>query len=195
MLSEITKLNKIFKKYLKGKGISDIVLFGSLMKGKNKPKDIDILIIFKERINKKTELEIKRNLNGIYEINSITEKELFGEDFIAKEGLYLEGYSFSKKKYLRDLLGFISIGYLKYSIRNLRGAKRIRFYYALMGRGSSKGFLSEIKADRFSDNVIVCDYSEIEKLKDFFNSWRIEYTIFPSLVPKRLGHILFKSKE
>jgi len=190
MQSEITKLNKSLKKYLFLDEIDDIILFGSLLKGKDKPNDIDLLIIFKEKINKNLEFELRKKLKDPYQINSITKKELDGDNFIAKEGLYLEGYSFFKKDYLSNSLGFISLGYLKYDLKNIKGSKRIRFYYALMGRNKSKGFLSELNAKRFSDSVIVCDYSQIEKLKEFFDNWEIDYIIVPSLVPKRLKKIL-----
>lgn len=192
MQSQIIKLNKPLNKYLKEREISDIIIFGSVMKGKHKPKDIDLLIIFKEKINKELELKIRRELDNNYEINSITEKELINNTFTAKEGIYLEGYSFSKKSTLADSLNFFSMAYLKYDIKNLKGSNRIKFYYALMGRNNKNGFLTKINATRFSDNVITCDYLEIEKLKDFFDSWNINYEVFPALIPKRLKHILLK---
>lgn len=192
MQSQITKLNKHINKYLKEKEILDIILFGSLMKGKDNPKDIDLLIIFKEKINKELELKIRRELGKNYEINSINEKELTSNNFKAKEGIYLEGYSFSKKTTLADSLGFFTTAYLKYDIKNLKGSNRIKFYYALIGRDNKNGFLTKIEATRFSDNVIICNYSEIEKLKEFFESWKITYEVYPALIPNRLKHILIK---
>ena len=195
MQSQITKLNKLLSKYLKEKEILDIIIFGSVMKGKDKPKDIDLLIVFKEKINKELELKIRRELGTNYEINSITQKELLSSNFTAKEGLYLEGYSFSKKNTMAESLGFFSIAHLKYELKNLKGTNRVKFYYALMGRDNQDGFLTKINADRFSDNVIICDYSEIEKLKEFFDSWNINYEVYPMLMPKRLKHILLKRQQ
>lgn len=192
MKSEIIKLNKIFKKYLSIKEINDIIIFGSIMKGKESPNDIDILIIFNKKINKKIEQEIRRELNNRYEINSITKEELDKDIYKAKEGLYLEGYSFSSQKFLKEKIGFESIAYLKYNLKNVKGSLRVRFYYSLIGRGKEKGFLSTIKATKFSENIIVCEYSEIEKLKKYFENWNIEYKIYPSLIPKRLYPIILK---
>ena len=59
----LKKLKKILKSE-KGKSIFDIVLYGSAVKGKSKPQDIDILVIFKygslkERLNKIQEIKNK----------------------------------------------------------------------------------------------------------------------------------------
>jgi predicted nucleotidyltransferase len=191
MQSQIIILNKELKNFISLNEIDDIILFGSYLKGKEKPKDIDLLIIFKEKINKKIEFEIKTKLNKKFEINSIIKKELNEDNFIAKEGLYLEGYSFKNKKMLNEILGFNSFAFVKYDLKNIKGSKRIRFYYALMGRNNN-GFITTIKAKRFSDNVIICNYSDIFKLEEFFINWNINYVIIPSLIPKRLSHILIK---
>ena len=114
------------------------------------------------------------------------------DNFIAKEGIYLEGISIVKNRKISDLLGFSSLAFIKYDISNIKGSDRIRFYYALQGRNKSKGFLDEIGAQRFSESVIICDYSIIEKLKSFFDQWKIEYQVIPSLIPKRLRHIILK---
>lgn len=185
MQSLITRLNKVLKKYLLFDEIEDILLFGSVMKGKDKPSDIDLMIIFKDKINKKLEYEIRNKLSNI-EINSIIKKELFFDSFIAREGLFLEGYSFKQKNQLSSALGFISVAFFKYDLSKIKGSNRTRFYYALMGRGKKEGILPSLDAKRFSENVIVCNYSNLEKLKDFFNNWNIEYFITPSLVPERL---------
>ena len=187
--------NKILKKF--ENELDDIILYGSYMKGKEKYNDIDILLIFKNRVNKKIESEFKDELIisefNKFDINSITINELKGDGFIAKEGLYLEGKSLLSGKLLSESLGFISLAFVKYDISKIKGSLRTRLYYSLIGRGVSKGFLSEIKGVRYSNNVIICEYSVIEKLKEFLNHWNIEYEITPSLVPKRLKNIILKS--
>ena len=182
---------RIAKKY--PEELEDIIIFGSIMKGKASPKDIDILIIFKKKINKQIETEFKKETQNLkIDINSITKKELEGEGFVAKEGLYLEGKSLIKNRLLSEILGFSSIAFIKYDISKIKGSLRIRFYYALQGRGKSKGFLSTVGAKRYAESIVVCEYSIIEKIKPFFEQWKIDYKITPALVPKRLKHILLK---
>lgn len=190
-----TKLNKTAKKLYKQykEEIEDIIIFGSYMKGKEQPRDIDILIIFKNKVNKQIEAQVNQqiNLTGI-DVNSVTLKELEDESFIAKEGIYLEGKSLITNKNISEAMGFVSIAFFKYNISKLKGSDRIRFYYALQGRGNEKGFLTQIGAKRYSENVIIFNYSIIEKVKPFFEQWGLDYQITPALIPKRLKRILLK---
>ena len=174
--------------------IKDIILFGSVMKGKEKPRDIDILIIFNKKVDKAIESYFKAKLNlEAADINSTTLEEFKSEGFIAREGVYLEGLSLINNELMSESIGFASIAFVKYALDNIKGSRRIRFYYALQGRNKAKGFLSEVGAKRYSKNVIICEYYKIEMIKPFFEQWKIEYTITPALVPKRLKHILLNS--
>jgi predicted nucleotidyltransferase len=196
MQLKITNLTKICKEIIKKDSqIEDIILFGSYMKGKIKPNDIDLLIIFKNKINKEIEKIIKNKLDLNLDINSITINQLQDDNFIAKEGLYLEGLSLKESTPLAKKLGFSSYALLKYDLSNIKGSNRIRFYYALNGRNNQQGFLKEISANKFSEEIIFCQYNQVEKLKDFFKSWNIEYQLIPTLIPQRLNNVLSKHEK
>lgn len=187
------RLNKaskeLFKKYIDE--VEDIILFGSFMKGKEKPQDIDVLIIFKNKVNKKVESEFKSIIKlSEADVNSTTKSELEGEGFVAKEGIFLEGFSLVKNKSVINSMGFVSVAFIKYDLSNVKGSKRIRFYYALQGRNKEPGFLKRVGAKRYSESVIICDYAIIEKIKPFFDQWHVKYDVAPALVPKRLKHVL-----
>ena len=173
--------------------LDDIIVFGSMMKGKEKAADIDILVLFKEKINKQVEGELRKRLEEGADVNSLTKAEFESEGFIAKEGIFLEGYSLVHDRSISGSMGFASVAFIKYDLKNIIGSKRIRFYYALHGRGG-KGFLKEIGGHRFSENVIVCDYAVVEKTKPFFETWDMEYSVIPALIPARLRHILLGGK-
>ena len=186
----INTLNRIAKKIFAKGDIKDIILFGSIRKGKKNPKDIDILIIFTEHINKKIEQELKQEINlSTTDINSLTVKELEETSFIAKEGIYLEGLSLISKKAINETMGFNSVAFIKYTL-TMTGSKRVRFYYALQGRGTEKGFLNTLNAKRYAESVIVCDYNVLEEIKLFFDHLKLEYIIIPALIPNTLRHIL-----
>jgi predicted nucleotidyltransferase len=190
ILSDVAK--NLHKKY--GSDIFDIILFGSFMKGKYDPKDIDVLIIFNKQIIKSIEIEFRNLLKEgyVFDINSTTLTELEGEGFIAKEGIYLEGISLITDKHISSSLGFFSVAFVKYDIGPLKGSKRISFYHALNGRGNNKGFLVLIKAKKYSESVIICDYIIVEKIKEFLDNWKLDYTITPALIPNRLKRILLE---
>ncbi|MFH1850570.1 MAG: nucleotidyltransferase domain-containing protein [archaeon] len=171
-------------------GIDDIVIFGSAMKGKDNPSDIDIMIIFKERVNKEIETDFRKALDADADVNSTTVSELESDAFIAKEGIFLEGYSLIRQRLIHDCMGFMGVVFFKYDISQIKGSKRVRFYYALHGR-DEKGVLDLYKAKRMSDNVIVSGIEKSEKIREFLEQWGIEYTSIPALVPKRLRTVMF----
>ena len=54
-------LKKALKKLIeKEKEIHDIVVFGSIVRGKEKPGDIDVMVIFKKNVNKEIEYQIRK---------------------------------------------------------------------------------------------------------------------------------------
>ena len=87
------------KKFVKRNKLWDILLYGSSVKGKTNVGDVDILLIFEdESLKKRTDLahdfkEIVKQDKKI-DIKTINSKELFDKDFLARQGIFIEGYSF-----------------------------------------------------------------------------------------------------
>lgn len=177
--------NKI-KKYNKNKQIKDIILFGSAIRGKTNPQDIDILILFNNRINKDLEYEIKQELNKIHENISITSKTTIDEEsFIARDSIYFEGYSLLNKKYLSENMGYTSFTLFKYQTSNLTNSQKVTFYNALNGR-NSKGLIEEYDCIKLSDNALLVPLENSDFFKEFFDKWT-DYKLIPLLIPSRLA--------
>ena len=79
LLKNIKFLHEINEFYNKNKDkIIDIILFGSVLKGKENPRDIDLLILFKEKKNLDLSYELKKRLKNFnLDINSKSYNELF----------------------------------------------------------------------------------------------------------------------
>lgn len=189
LIIQFTRVCKyFFKKYKKE--IKDIVLFGSLVRGKIKPEDIDILIIFKTKINKNIEYALKNLLLKYTQKISLlskTEKEYIEPSFDARESILFEGYSLINSRFLSGDFGFISFGLFFYDTRNMTNVKKTKFYYALNGRRSIKGLIDEWNAIKISNNIIAVPLNKIELAKEFFETLNINYKYMPSLIPKRMG--------
>lgn len=196
MRSEIIKLmNKTKVFYKKNKSeIEDIILFGSIMRGKENFSDIDVLIIFKNEVNKNTEYEFKKLfLNHNLQIISRTESNQKEASFAARDNILFEGYSLIRKTYLASDHGFTSLGIFSYQTKGLSNTQKTRFYYAFNGR-NSEGFAKASNCIKMSDNLIAVRLENIEEVKDFFDYWKIEYKYFSCLIPERMAksHILSK---
>lgn len=169
--------------------ILDILLFGSLLKGKENPNDMDILLIFKNTVNIDTEYALRKlfekKTNISIQIVSKTYPTLFETLFVAKEGILANGYSLIQKKTLAEAFGFSSQVLFSYQLKGKTKSERMRFYYALYGRGT-KGILDLFHAVKYTDTVILCPSSSQEKIRDFFTSWKIKYKETPLLIPQRI---------
>lgn len=195
-LIQLYKIGKSFYKKYKDL-INDIIVFGSSMRGKINPNDIDVLIVFNKNINKNIEYEFKKQASKIFNNISIiskTQDAIYDSSFAAREAILFEGYSIIKKEFIASLWGYSSLGIFIYKTNSLNNATKTLFYYALNGRRGSNGVLDSLNGIKLSDNIIAVPLAEIEAAKEFFSHWKIEYTYIPSLIPFRLAkkHIIGK---
>lgn len=168
--------------------VIDIVLFGSILKGKEKPRDIDIMLIFKKSVDINLAYTLRKSLENLglnIEVTSITYAGLFSPDFIARESFLLEGYSLITKKPILQGLGFSSFVIFKYDLSKLTKSERMRFYYSLYGRNKQKGMLKELNAKKFSDSIILSPIKTSEQTKSYLNTWKIKYIEIPVFIPDR----------
>src|SRR3989338_10398345 len=103
-LPRLAELKKILKKILKKYNqFEDVIIFGSFVKGRDSPKDIDLAFIVKEK-NLETVANIKEDLGF-----SKAHVELINVNDVYSNTLFLslinEGYSIKQDKFLRDILG------------------------------------------------------------------------------------------
>jgi predicted nucleotidyltransferase len=169
--------------------IIDILLFGSLEKGKDLPKDIDILLIFKKKKSFEQAQELRNNIKQetslTVEITPKVYDELFQSSFLAREAILTEGYSLINKISFAEGLGYKRAVLFIYQLKGKNSSERMRFYYSLYGR-TTEGMLKKLEAVKYTDTVILCPVHNMEKMKEYLNSWNIEYTATPLLIPSRL---------
>ena len=165
--------------------ILDIVLFGSATKGKEKPADIDLMIIYRDKEDFDSNYELKKLTNA--SVTGITYEKLISPQFIAKEGYLLNGYSLVFDKKMSEAHGFESKTIIRYDLNGLNKSQRMRFYYALLGRDYKSGIMKELNAVKLSDNVIMIESEKEFELTDFFKYWKIKYIIIPVLIPTRIA--------
>ena len=182
-----SEAQKIYKK--NKSQIIDIILFGSIIKGKEKPKDVDIIIIFKDKNNLDISYELRKslekNIKIPIEVNSKIYSELFETNFQAREAILVEGYSLLNKINLADGFGFKSMAMFMYKLINKTKSERMRFYYSLYGR-NTEGILKKLKAIKYTDTIILVPIENKETMKEYLNNWNIEFKETSLLLPVRL---------
>lgn len=179
---------KIIKEFLGMPKIMDVVLFGSITRGKELPKDVDILILYhdsKDIININYMMKKKLKHLGNFQIIGKTYDEIFKPEFFARESILSEGFSLKQNNFFSELLGYRTMIMFKYSLKGMNKSKRMTFYYSLHGRGNEKGVLERNNWHKFSDSIILSPLENSENLKAFFMQWGIQYIELPVIISKR----------
>lgn len=182
-----SRINKFYKKHKTD--ILDIVLFGSSARGKQKPNDLDILLLFKEKENLDISYGLKKELEflGIpIQIISKTYFSLQDNNFKAKEAYLSEGISLIKKQPIAESFGYSNFILFKYQLTDFSQSKRMQFQYALYGRDKHSGIMQKLKLTKFADGAILSPLESADEVIIFLNSWNIKYNSHPLLIPTRL---------
>ena len=192
MLKELSKNTKLISKICsiaeENDEILDVLLFCSSFRGKEKPRDIDLLVIYKTKINSELSYKIQKEFEILgVEVDLISKSysDLFKPAFIARESYLSEGFSLMQKKFVADGLGYKPMVLFRYDIQNFNKSQRMRFYYSLYGR-NSEGMLKQLKSYKFSERIIIAPVEESERVKEYLNSWNIKYLEMPILIPERI---------
>lgn len=177
ILSNLLKSQRLASelKKFKSDDIFDIVLYGSIAKGKEKANDIDIAVILAKKTNLNQKLKLaealKRRLDFLeaeIDVKVIDISDLSDPTFLARQAIVAEGFSLINKKYLHELFGFSVSVLFVYSLSNLTYPQKKMFYYALKGRRGQKGLLELRNGKQTSNCVIEVPLKYSEEFRDLF---------------------------
>ena len=168
------------KKFAQKREIFDIVLYGSSVKGKEKPNDVDILILFEKMpLKERTEIayEFKNLISKRYKIDvkTINLRELFEKEFLARQGILIEGYSLLHKEKFSDRLGFKGHSLFTYNLKNLNHNKKTKFTYALIGRRKERGILKQLNIIPYGKGVYEVPIENSLVFEEFLKKWDVNY--------------------
>ena len=148
-------LLKILKSY---KEIKDIIIFGSLVKGRSNPEDLDLGLISK----------VKKELG----LNQVHLELIFLDELIYNTlflSLVNEGYSVLKGKYLNELLGTKPKRLYAYDLIHLNQSQKTLFGKAL------RLTLVKTKGIRVSAGAVLIPLSQSSYFEDFLKAWEMKY--------------------
>ena len=179
-----------FKKWLgnekKDPTLFDIIMYGSSVKGKTLPEDIDLLVIFregslKERLQKLQELKKKIKTDKKIDIKSILWEELFDPAFFARTGVLLEGISIFDGKTIAQKLGFQGNVLFVYSLKEKTHTQKVKFNYVLSGRNGA-GIVKKLEGKHLAPGVIMIPIRHALEFEDVLKLHDIRYQRFQVLV-------------
>ena len=163
------------------KDIFDIIVYGSIIKGKIEARDIDILIIFKEKplneravITQRFKEKISKKI-GNPDIKTINLSELFEANFLARQSILTDGYSIIDRMPLSKKLGFLSYSLFTYNLKNLDHNNKTKFTYSLIGRGKNQGILKKLNSKPLGKGAVLLPIQNSSFFEDFLKEWKINY--------------------
>lgn len=169
------------KNFAKSKDIFDIILYGSKIKGKIETRDIDILIIFKEKplkeraeITQQFKEKISKEISEL-DIKTINLLELFKNDFLARQSILTEGYSLIDNVPFSEKMGFLSYSLFTYNLKNLNHNSKTKFTYSLIGRNKEPGILKKLNAKPLGKGAVLLPIENSSFFEDFLKKWKINY--------------------
>jgi predicted nucleotidyltransferase len=147
---KLEELSRELKKYIND-NVFDIIIFGSITRGKENPNDIDILIIFK-----KFDEEIYSNLIKKYHVTVTKLEEIYNLGFLFYE-ILIDGYSVKYDKKLSEIFEFKTAKEIEINILTKDKSKRKILYYYLEGRKdrNKKGLIEEYNGEIVSSKPFI----------------------------------------
>jgi len=174
----ILKSKAFSRKY----AVFDIVIFGSAVKGKIEPEDIDVALIFNnESLEKRMQLShefkniLKSKVTKVH-IESINLSDFFEVSFFARQGIIMEGHSLIHKTSLSKRLGFESFSLFSYTLKNLNLSKKTSFTYSLIGRNKILGMIKKTNAKPLGKGAVIVPIENSIIFEEFMKRWNVNYT-------------------
>src|SRR3989344_7753740 len=176
----LKKLKKCLESEKTNKKIFDIIVYGSLVKGKIEARDIDILVIFLEgKLRERLDMiqiiknKIKKNFDNI-DIKQILLEDLFSKEFLARTGIFLEGISIFRDRKFCETLGFGSCSLFWYSLKGMTHSQKVKFNYVLAGR-NKEGIIELFNGERLAAGVIKIPIQYSLEFEGILKRSNIEY--------------------
>ena len=192
MLKELLKcLISESRKFAKAGRIFDIILYGSFIRGKQAPRDIDIIIVFLDsKLEERLKLaqyfkkELKSKIKKDYELDIKTANliDLFESSFLAREGILVEGYSLLYSCPFAERIGFKGYTLFTYKLKGLTHNEKTKFTYSLIGR-NKKGISELTRAKSLGRGAVIVPIENSSIFEDFLKEWKTEYVQYKVLFP------------
>jgi predicted nucleotidyltransferase len=157
----------------------DALIFGSAVRGKTRPRDIDVALIFRTPTGLDEKLRIaqgvKEELEDDWQVLGVDINDLTDNTFPARTGILAEGYSLLRKTRFSNLLGFASKAVFTYTLTNLTNTQRTRLKYALSGRKKGQGLLQKWKGEFLGKGCIIIPIDFMDELRELLEMYKIAF--------------------
>lgn len=174
------KLKAGLKSFLKKENyLVDLILFGSALKGKDRPGDIDLIAMFRSHDPEKIESILYQLRKKGEELGLELHAEPIVVDYMFDQKVYPlllhEGFSIRCSEFIHKKLNLQPLVLITYQLEDKNASDKVRFSYALYGRNKGEGLLNKIKGRVVGKGSILIPIACQETIKPFFKQWGVAY--------------------
>ncbi|MBI2452023.1 nucleotidyltransferase domain-containing protein [Candidatus Pacearchaeota archaeon] len=166
-LKIISEIKSKLKGILKDKDILDIILFGSMIKGKSTHKDIDIAIITKNP-------EKFKNIEGFH-VSLLSPEDFFVNPPSIINALFREGYSIKKEMSFAETYKFENKCLFKYDLTTLKPSNKVKIVNVLRGKNQEIGMVKERGGKWLANQIFVSPIENDYIFEQFFLNFKVKF--------------------
>ena len=166
MTSKISLIKSKLKDILKDPKIIDILVFGSTIKGKANPNDLDIAII--------TEKPFKKEIKGVH-LSVIKPRDFFIKPPSLTHTLLREGYSLKNNKPLSEYYKFNNKVLFFYELKGLNPSKKVKVVNFLKGKQKKGGLVKEKNGKWIANQVFIVPIGNENIFEKFFLNLKVKF--------------------
>jgi len=167
---ELLKVKKKLGKYLKNNGVVDIVLFGSFVKGKALPKDVDVVVIGE-----------KIKIEGFH-VSYLSLNDFVVNPPMLVRTILKEGYSLRYNKPFSARFKYLSKSLYKYDLKGLSASEKVKIVNFLRGKKGDKGLVVERGGEWLVNQVFFAPVGEDHVFEKFFINMKVKFKKYDLLM-------------
>lgn len=174
----LQKLRRFLIPRIKRPDIVDAILFGSAVKGKILPRDLDVCLIFKDKVPLTFVDQLAKDAGGKdfnLHISTLTINNFFTKPHPLIKTLLNEGVSIATNKKLSENFNLTSYALYSYTLRGLKPSNKVSFVYVLKGRGKEKGFVEGLDGEWINDGCFIIPIEKDNEILSVMKKWGINY--------------------
>lgn len=169
----LSSLKNKLKSLLANKKVIDIIVFGSVVKGKAAPRDIDIATISEEKISS--------SIPGFH-ISNLNPSEFFINPPSIVTTLLREGYSLKNSKALSEILRFKSRVLFAYALNGLTNSEKVTAVSFLRGKNKNPGLVKQIEGEWLANQVFTIPLESEHIMEGFLIKSKIKFNKYHILI-------------
>ncbi|MBU2523335.1 MAG: nucleotidyltransferase domain-containing protein [Nanoarchaeota archaeon] len=172
--SNLSSIKNRVKSLISDKEIIEIVVFGSILKGKVSPSDVDLAVI----LDKKPSQQLLKKINSFNEfhISILTANEFFLNSPSIVHTLVREGYGLKNNKFLAENFKFSNKILYNYSLISFPASMKVKIVNILRGKREEKGIVESNEGKWLANQVFVVPINSEKLFEEFFSRFSIKFT-------------------